>query len=145
MLQSEGGVLSLHLKVQSGSFQKQKQDSVVAHLSVLVIFSVCCWWYLPVVDSSTGVFAVLDVKHKNGKTQEPHTHAEADAVHCLVAHKHFTVEIRLNFGDRRACSIFTEAWDLQKHHRKSHLHFIKHLSGQHYESLTVYSVKTSHI
>lgn len=70
-------------------------------------------WCLPIVDGSTGVSAVLDVNHKNGKPQEPHTHAEADAVHCLVAHKHFTVDISLQAGDRRACPVFTEARDLQ--------------------------------
>ena len=68
---------------------------------------------LPIVDGSTGVSAVLDVNHKNGKTQEPHAHGEADAVHGLVAHKHLTVEAGLQVGDGGAGSVFTEAWDLQ--------------------------------
>lgn len=79
-------------------------------IKVLLVLLQC----LPIVDGSTGVSAVLDVNHKNGKRQETHTHAKADAVHCLVANKHFTVDISLQAGDRRSSSIFTEAWDLQK-------------------------------
>lgn len=77
---------------------------------VLLVLLQC----LPIVDGSTGVSAVLDVNHKNGKNQEPHTHAKADAVNCLVAHKHFTVDINLQAGDRGAGPVFTEAWDLQQ-------------------------------
>lgn len=68
---------------------------------------------LPVVDGSTGVSAVLDVNHQDGKPQEPHAHAEADAVHCLVAHEHLTVDIGLHARDRGAGPVFTEARDLQ--------------------------------
>lgn len=68
---------------------------------------------LPIVNGSAWVSAVLDVNHQNGKTQEPHTHAKADAVHRLVAHKHLTVDIGLQVGDRGAGPVFTEAWDLQ--------------------------------
>lgn len=50
---------------------------------------------LPIVHSRTGVSAVLDIDHKNGKSQEPHTHAKADTVNCLVAHKHVTFGISL--------------------------------------------------
>jgi len=64
------------------------------------------------VDGGSGVSAVLDVNHKNGEPQEPHTHAKADAVHCLVAHEHLTVYVGLQAGERSP--VFTEAWDLQQ-------------------------------
>ncbi len=79
-------------------------------MCVLLVLLRC----LPIVDGSTGVSAVLDVNHKNRKPQEPHTHAKADAIHCLVANKHFTIDISLQAGDRRTSPVFTEAWDLQQ-------------------------------
>ena len=66
------------------------------------------------MDGSTGVSVVLDVKHQNREPQEPHTHAEADAVHGLVAHKHVTVDISLQAGVSRAGPVVTEARDLQQ-------------------------------
>lgn len=69
---------------------------------------------LPIVNGSTRVSAGLDINHQNGETQEPHAHAKADAIHCLVSHEHFTVDICLQAGDRGASPAFTEAWDLQQ-------------------------------
>lgn len=66
------------------------------------------------MDGSSGVSAVLDVNQQDGKPQEPHAHAEADAVHCLVAHEHLTVDIGLHARDRGAGPVFTEARDLQR-------------------------------
>lgn len=90
---------------------------------------------LPIVNGSTRVSAGLDINHQNGATQEPHTHAKADAVHCLVSHKHFTVDISLQAGDREASSVFTEAWDLQQ------------ITGRHFlilQSIFVQDHMTSH-
>lgn len=78
---------------------------------------------LPIMDGSTVVSAVLDVEHENGEPQEPQAHAKADAVHGLVAHKHVTVDVRLHAGDGRACSLFTEARDLQQITESHRLHF----------------------
>ena len=75
------------------------------------------------MDGSTGVSAVLDVDHKNGKSKEPHAHAKTEPVDCLVAHKHFTVGINLQATNRGASPIFTEVWDLQQ--TKSYFYFIK--------------------
>lgn len=69
------------------------------------------------MDGGSGVSAVLGVNREKGEAQEPHTHAKANAVHCLVAHEHLTVDVGLQAGDRRPGPVFTEARDLR--HRVS--------------------------
>lgn len=78
---------------------------------------VCC---LPVVDGCTRVSAVLGVDHQNGEHQEPHAHAEAEAVHGLVAHEHVAVDVRLDARDGGACAIFTEARNLESQRQKEY-------------------------
>lgn len=78
---------------------------------------VCC---LPVVDGCTRVSAVLGVDHQNGEHQEPHAHAEAEAVHGLVAHEHVAVDVGLDARDGGACAIFTEARNLESQRQKEY-------------------------
>lgn len=63
---------------------------------------------------STRVSAGLDVKCKNGEAQEPHAHAEAEAVHCFVAHQHLTLQVCLMGWDEEPFRVVTETWDLTK-------------------------------
>lgn len=69
----------------------------------------------PVVQSSSGVLATLDFDHKQREEQEEHGHAEANAVHSLVADQHVTVHMTLHARNRRTHPSFTEAWNLQQH------------------------------
>lgn len=108
---------------KSERYIKQCGQSPILHCNKMQLVSLQC---LPIVDGSAWVSAVLDVHHQNGKTQEPHTHAEADTVHCLVTHKHLTVDIDLQVRNRGAGPVFTEAWDLQRN-TGSHFNFTKHL------------------
>lgn len=76
---------------------------------------------LPIMYGSTGVFAVLDIDHKNRESQKPRAHGEAQAVHCLVTHKDLTVDVNLHARDSGASPTFTKAWNLQ-----SHFQFMQH-------------------
>lgn len=73
---------------------------------------------LPVVDGCAWVSAVLGVDHQNGERQEPNAHAEAEAVHGLVAHKHAAVEVGLDAGDHGAGAVLTEAGNLKSQRQK---------------------------
>lgn len=65
------------------------------------------------MDGCARVSAVLGVDHQNGEDQEPHAHAEAEAVHGLVAHEHVAVDVGLDARDGGARAIFTEARNLE--------------------------------
>lgn len=69
----------------------------------------------PVVQSSAGVLAALHSDHEQREEQEEHGHAEANAVHGLVANQHITVHVTLHARDRRADPSFTETGNLQQH------------------------------
>ena len=53
----------------------------------------CC---IPVVQRSPRVLAAADLDHEQREEQEEHGHAEAGAVHRLVAHQHGTVHVALH-------------------------------------------------
>lgn len=72
-----------------------------------------CVHYKPVVDGCTWISAVLGVDHQNGEHQEPQAHAEAEAVHGLVAHEHVAVDVSLDTRERGASAVLTEARNLE--------------------------------
>lgn len=69
----------------------------------------------PIVQCCSGVLAALNFDHEQREEQEEHGHAEANAVHSLVANQHIAVHMTLHTGNRRAHPSFTETWNLQRH------------------------------
>ena len=69
----------------------------------------------PVVQCGSGVLTAPDFDHEQGEEQEEHGHAEADAVHSLIANQHITVHMPLHTRDGGAHPPFTETWNLQQH------------------------------
>lgn len=63
---------------------------------------------------SSGVLAALDFDHEQREEEEKHGHAEANAVHGLVADQHVTVDVALDTRDRRAHPSFTKTRNLQQ-------------------------------
>jgi len=69
---------------------------------------------LPVVQRGPWVPAAADLDHEQGEEQEEHGHAEAGAVHRLVAHQHVAVHMTLDPGHGRPHPAFAEARDLHR-------------------------------
>lgn len=63
---------------------------------------------------SSGVLAALHFDHQQREEEEKHGHAEADAVHGLVAHQHVTVDVTLDARKRGTHPSFTETRNLQQ-------------------------------
>ena len=66
--------------------------------------------YLPILDSSTAVFAAADLNHNCREEEEEAGHGEAHAVHRLVAQDDITVHNVINA--RYTASTHAEPWYL---------------------------------
>lgn len=55
---------------------------------------------MPIVQRSSGVLAALDFDHEQREEEKEHGHAEANAVHSLVANQHITVHVTLHARNR---------------------------------------------
>lgn len=73
--------------------------------------------YLPIVNRSSGVSAVLYVDGEQTKSQEAHAHAKAQTIHCFVAHKNVTLKNSWDVGHHA----ITESRDLNKWVKKIYL------------------------
>lgn len=63
---------------------------------------------------SSGVLAALDFDHQQREEEEKHGHAEANAIHGLVADQHVTVDVALNTRNRGTHPSFTETRNLEQ-------------------------------
>jgi len=68
----------------------------------------------PVVQRRPGVVAALHLDHEQREEQEEQRHAEADAVHRLVADQHVAVHVALDARDGRARAAYAETRNLQR-------------------------------
>ena len=66
--------------------------------------------YLPILDSSTAVFAAADLNHNSREEEEEAGHGETHAVHRLVAQDDITVDQVIQA--KYTVSTYAESWYL---------------------------------